>query len=116
MKKLKLSAADLEAILLGIGIGLILTGCSAPELQESSANAYDALLDAATKVASDPATATTPLGLAILGGTFVAGFASRQTASLAKWVGGKGGGALVKGLRKLKGEKPLPPPENPKVE
>lgn len=91
----------IHSALLGTAGGLLVAGCTAAEVVETKANVLDALAESASAVAADPTAVATPAGLTILGATFVLGFFSRQSASVAKWVASTTGGPLVKGLRKI---------------
>jgi hypothetical protein len=75
---------------------MALAGCSLQEVKESGGNALGAVGDTVGAIAADPSNAFTPQGLAVLAATFVTGFFSRQSASLAKWAASGTGGWLVR--------------------
>lgn len=77
-------------------LAALLCGCTSTEVKETGTNVLGVVLDAAKDVLADPTKVATPTGIAVLAGTAAAGFFTRQSASVAKWMHSKSSGPLIK--------------------
>ncbi len=93
-----------KRIFLSCTPAVLLAGCTAAEVQATLVNAKDAALAEVVKVVADPTLVATPAGVAVVVGSILVGFFSKQSASLAKWSGSASAGLLVKALDKLRGK------------
>lgn len=87
--------------LLYLPLLLCVAGCAGKEVAETSRNLGDAVCDAVTQIAKDPATALSPAGAITCAALVAVGFFSKQSASVAKWAGKKTSGPLMRALKKV---------------